>query len=168
MRWGWGGRWGGRQAGEESRSLALYYLKPSLCRRERCRGKGEIKNRERHDSESLNKSALQAGFGNGAEAKEMLSKNHPGRKERAPQEPHTTFLLCLRLWTSQHIMQAAGTRGQRPRSQEASAGCFPAVHPQCDDKWSGWGQQGRVRPRSETGTLQLGGLSSPTIQERAC
>lgn len=53
-------------------------------------------------------------------------------------------------------MQAAGTRGQRPRSQEASAGCFPAVHPQCDDKWSGWGQQGRVRPRSETGTLQQG------------
>lgn len=53
-------------------------------------------------------------------------------------------------------MQAAGTRGQRPRRQEASAGCFPAVHPQCDNKWSGWGPQGWVRPRSGTGTPQLG------------
>ena len=88
--------------------------------------------------------------------KRCSAKTTPAGKSELHRNRTQPSFLCLRLLTAQHIMQAAGTRGQRPRSQEAAAGCFPAVHPQRDEKWSGWGPQGRVRPRPEAGTPQLG------------
>lgn len=52
--------------------------------------------------------------------------------------------MCLLIF--QLTVQAVGTRGQRPRNQEASAGHSLAVHPQCHDKQRTVGKQGWDEP----------------------
>lgn len=132
----WGGEGEKGQGGRENRSLGVYYLSRSLCLRETCRKKGDINKRDSHDSGCLKTPPVQAGLGRErrlkrcpAESRCPHFRNRPGRRQQGPWDlTKLSFHVCVLVDLPAHHA-GCGDRSQRPRNQEASAGCSQQCNP---------------------------------------